>query len=110
MAPGVKSVLARLGCLVTASRKGTPTVRGGCPFWETVHAAWTDGKCGTEPDVLAAAAVAAATERIGHRAYDLVLCATGFMSHSTERTVRLACQGAGVLSVRVGKGRVVAGE
>jgi hypothetical protein len=53
-------------------------------------------------------AVAAAAERIGHRAYDLVLCATGFMSHSTERAVRLACQGAGVPSVRVYKGRVVA--
>lgn len=51
--------------------------------------------------------VAAATEAIARRSHDLVLCATGFMSHSTEKALRIACANGGIPCIRVYKGRVV---
>src|SRR5690606_22421940 len=48
----------------------------------------------------------AAADRISAGRYDLVLCATGFVSHSTELALRAACRTAGVPYVRVYKGRL----
>jgi hypothetical protein len=46
--------------------------------------------------------------RIASGRYDLVLCATGFVSHSTEHVLRSACRGAGIPYVRTNKGRLSA--
>jgi hypothetical protein len=48
-----------------------------------------------------------AAERVRNRSYDIVLCATGFMSHKAEGKIHEACNAAEVPYVRVGKGRLV---
>jgi len=52
--------------------------------------------------------VQAAEERIGQGAYDFVLAATGFQSHSVDGVLYVACKRADVPYVRVNKGRPVA--
>ncbi len=47
-------------------------------------------------------------ERIGQRAFDFVLAATGFQSHNVDGALYRACKKAGVPYVRVNKGRPVA--
>jgi hypothetical protein len=47
-------------------------------------------------------------ERIGQRAFDFVLAATGFQSHSVDGALYRACKKAGIPYVRVNKGRPVA--
>jgi hypothetical protein len=48
------------------------------------------------------------TQRIRHGAYDLVLSATGFQSHSVDRVLAEACRAASVRLVRVDHGRPLA--
>lgn len=47
-------------------------------------------------------------DSIARGRYDLVLCATGFQSHATERLLCPAARRAGVPYVRVNKGRLAA--
>ncbi len=50
--------------------------------------------------------VHAAAERIRNGSHELVLCATGFMSHGAEGVIRDACARGSIPCVRVGKGRL----
>jgi hypothetical protein len=50
----------------------------------------------------------ATAERIEAGAYDLVLGATGFQAHTTDRRLYTACRKTGATYVRVNKGRLVA--
>ena len=53
--------------------------------------------------------VDSAAEAIGRGSYDMVLCATGFLDHGTDKTLRTACRNAGgVPCLRVYKGRTLA--
>ncbi|AKU91214.1 hypothetical protein [Vulgatibacter incomptus] len=54
--------------------------------------------------------VEAAVEAIGSGSYDLVLAATGFLAHKEDGRLSQACRGAGVIYVRVNKGRPKAVE
>jgi hypothetical protein len=47
-------------------------------------------------------------ERIGQKAFDFVLAATGFQSHAVDGALYRACKKAGIPYVRVNKGRPVA--
>ena len=51
--------------------------------------------------------IASAAERIVAGTYHVVLCATGFISHKTEKSLRDACLRGNVPYVRVFKGRLV---
>lgn len=51
--------------------------------------------------------IASAAERIVAGSYQIVLCATGFINHKTERSLREACARGRVPYVRVFKGRLV---
>jgi hypothetical protein len=51
--------------------------------------------------------VASAAERIAAGTYHIVLCATGFISHKTEKSLREACLRGRVPYIRVFKGRLL---
>jgi hypothetical protein len=47
-------------------------------------------------------------KKIGSGAYDMVLCATGFLGHRVDSALSHACRKAGIRFVRVNKGRPLA--
>jgi len=62
----------------------------------------------TEIVVNKPARVRSACEAIGRGRYDLVMAATGFIGHKTERSLVVACRGSGTPFVRAYKGRPLA--